>query len=81
MRNVDRDLWVAEQPLRFGLLELGTRMTVIRLADASLLLHSPIGLSPALRAQLDELGEGFFTLSRYGDIGASPTQHPFGFRA
>ena len=56
MRHIDKDLWVAEQPLRFGMLELGTRMTVIRLRDSSLLLHSPISLSDPLRAQLDELG-------------------------
>ena len=42
MRAVDRDLWVAEQPLRFGMLELGTRMTVMRLKDSSLVLYSPI---------------------------------------
>ena len=56
MRALDEDLWVAEQPLRFGLLQLGTRMTVIRLSDASLLLHSPIALTESLRMEIEELG-------------------------
>jgi hypothetical protein len=56
MRAVDRDLWVAEQPLRFGMLELGTRMTVMRLKDSSLVLYSPITLNETLRGELDALG-------------------------
>ena len=56
MRKIDEDLGVAEQPLRFGLLELGTRMTVIKLRDSSLVLHSPITLTPPLRSELDEIG-------------------------
>lgn len=49
-------IWIAEAPLRFHGIPFGARMTVVRLADASLLLHSPIALSPALRARLDPLG-------------------------
>ncbi len=56
MRALDDDLWVAEQPLRFGLLQLGTRMTVVRLSDSSLLLHSPISLTESLRMEIEELG-------------------------
>ena len=56
MRAIAEDLWVAEQPLRFGLLQLGTRMTVVRLSDSSLLLHSPIALTESLRVEIEELG-------------------------
>lgn len=56
MRVVDRDLWIVERPQRFYGLEVGTRMTVIRLADGSLLLHSPVALDAALRRELDALG-------------------------
>lgn len=56
MRELDRDLWVVERPQRFYALEVGTRMTVMRLADGSLLLHSPVALDPALRGELDALG-------------------------
>jgi len=38
-------------------LHLGTRMTVVTLPDGSLLVHSPITPTPALRAAVDALGE------------------------
>jgi hypothetical protein len=56
LRALDRDLWVAERRQRFYGLEVGTRMTVMRLADGSLLLHSPVALTPELRTELDALG-------------------------
>ena len=37
--------------------DFSTRMTVIRLADGSLFLHSPIRLDDGLRSELDGLGE------------------------
>jgi Domain of unknown function (DUF4336) len=49
-------VWIAEAPLRFFGIPFGSRMTVVRVADASLLLHSPIPLSSRLRTQLDSLG-------------------------
>lgn len=56
LRRWSDALWIAEAPLRFYGIEFGTRMTVVRLGDGSLLLHSPIALSPALRARIDRLG-------------------------
>lgn len=50
-------LWTASAPHRFMGLHLGARMTVARLADGSLLVHSPIALSPALKRAIDSLGE------------------------
>lgn len=50
------DLWIAEQPLRFAGLELGARMTVVRLAGGGLLLHSPIRPSAALIEAVRHLG-------------------------
>lgn len=35
LRALDRDLWVAEQPLRYFGLSIGTRMTVVRLAGVN----------------------------------------------
>ena len=49
-------LWTVERPQRFYGLEVGTRMTVIRLTDGSLLLHSPVTLDPELCRALDSLG-------------------------
>ncbi|MGF1569637.1 MAG: DUF4336 domain-containing protein [Nodosilinea sp.] len=56
LREVDRDIWVAEQPLRYLGLSVGTRMTVVRLADGQLAIISPIQVSDAIVSQLAELG-------------------------
>lgn len=56
LRRLADGLWVAERPLRFLGLPVGARMTVIRLDDGRLLLHSPLPLDAAMRAELDALG-------------------------
>jgi hypothetical protein len=56
LRELASGLWVAERKLRFLGVELGTRMTVMRLGDGSLLVHSPIDPLPTLRAELDRAG-------------------------
>lgn len=56
MRALDEDLWVVERDQRFYGLPVGTRMTVVRLADGNLLLHAPVSLDAALRRELDALG-------------------------
>ncbi len=63
MRELAEDLWVADRPQRFYGLEVGTRMTVIRLADGSLLLHSPVALDAELRRELDALGRVRFSVA------------------
>ena len=42
--------------MRNGPFEFGLRMSVIRLRDGGLVLHSPVRLTPELRAELDALG-------------------------
>jgi hypothetical protein len=56
LRELDENLWVAERPLRFGGLEVGTRMTAIRLRDGAIFLHSPVELDQEIRGSLEELG-------------------------
>lgn len=50
------DIWIAQAPLRFFGVPFGTRMTVVRLDDGSLLLHSPIRISPGLQGRIEQLG-------------------------
>lgn len=50
------DLWVATRPLPLAVGDVGTRMTVVRLRDGGLWLHSPVRLDAATRAALDALG-------------------------
>ena len=63
LRALAPDLWVVERPQRFYGLEVGTRMTVIRLADGSLLLHSPVALDASLCAELDAVGRVRFVVA------------------
>ena len=51
------DIWTAHMPeLRFLGLQVGSRMTVVRLPDGGLWVHSPIAMTPELRREVDELG-------------------------
>ena len=52
----DGDLWTFHQRLSVMGAEIGTRMTVVRLSDRSLLVHSPIRLTPELEQKLASLG-------------------------
>ncbi|MEO0927486.1 MAG: DUF4336 domain-containing protein [Cyanobacteria bacterium J06643_13] len=80
LRQLDRNLWVAEQPLKFLGLEVGTRMTVIRLADNSLVLISPIKIDQQLKQQLDHLGSVEYlvapNLFHYLYLAQSQQQYP-----
>lgn len=56
LRELDDGLFVAERPQRFLGVELGTRMSVIRLGGGTLFVHSPVEPDPALRDALDAMG-------------------------
>jgi len=62
LKQLASDLWTAEGQADLeipGFLrkyDFSTRMTVIRLADGSLFLHSPVRLTDGLRSELDALG-------------------------
>ena len=56
LRSLAPDLWIAERPLKLAVGDVGTRMSVIRLADGGLFLHSPVRLDDATRRALDALG-------------------------
>ena len=53
---VAEGVWVATDPVRILGMHLSSTMTVFRLGDGSLLLHSPIAMTPARRAAIDALG-------------------------
>ena len=58
-RNLAANLWVVDRPFKLPYIrvEVGTRMTCIRLTGGRLVLHSPVKLDAALRQSLDALGE------------------------
>jgi hypothetical protein len=59
---VDGELWTARAPLRFHGIPMGCRMTVCRLDDGRLLVHSPIAPG-AVKGALDALGEVAFVVA------------------
>lgn len=64
---VDDRIWVKRVRLRFPFswfgAQMGSRMTVIRLPEGSLFIHSPVTLDPALRAVVDALGPVRFVIA------------------
>jgi hypothetical protein len=69
LRNISRlvpvgsGLWVAHSRQKYAFLEVGTRMTIVRLHDGALLLISPINIDDDLRAQIDTLGPVRYVVS------------------
>jgi hypothetical protein len=57
------DIWTAESPRTFLGMEVGARMTVVRLASGFLLVHSPIHPTDAIREELSRLGEVRFIIA------------------
>lgn len=57
LKEIDKNIWVAEQPLKYFGLSVGTKMTVIRLKNGKLVVISPIQLDESLINQLKEIGD------------------------
>lgn len=56
LREIDRNIWVGERQFKFLGLEVGTRMTVIRLDNGELIIISPIDVDEITLQQINELG-------------------------
>lgn len=63
MRELAPNLWEHRSSCRYKTFWLFRRMTVVRLGDGGLWLHSPNALDEALRAELAELGEVRFVVA------------------
>lgn len=57
LERLDEGLWVHAIPHTMMGLHLGSRLTVVRLEDGSLLVHSPVKLTGELKDEVDALGE------------------------
>jgi hypothetical protein len=58
LTSVVPDVWITTAPVRIVGMHLTTTMTVLRLpGDGSLVLHSPIAMTPELRAAVEALGQ------------------------
>jgi len=56
MEPIADGVWTEARRLRFAGVETGTRMTVVRLSDGGLFVHSPIPLRGGTREAVDALG-------------------------
>ncbi len=56
LEAIATNLWTLTTPQNFLLFHVGAKMTVIKLANGSLLLHSPVPIGPQAKAELGELG-------------------------
>lgn len=56
LKSLDQDLWIVNAPLRFFGLEMGARMTVVRLPGSQLLLISPVAANAELVKEVRALG-------------------------
>jgi len=57
LRPIADDLWVAERPLRpLPGLDIGTRMSVVRVGDGGVVLHSPVAADETTRKAVEALG-------------------------
>jgi hypothetical protein len=57
MRLLTEDVWVQEDAIKLGPVELKLRMTVVRLGNGELWVHSPTAISDSLRQEVDQLGK------------------------
>ena len=63
-KSVGENIWIVDgEVIRFYGMPFPTRMTVVRLSDGALWIHSPIHLTKGLRKELDELGEVKYLIS------------------
>jgi hypothetical protein len=56
LRRLDDDLWVVDRPLGIVGIHIGARMTVIRLGNGDVLLHSPVTADAELTDALADIG-------------------------
>jgi len=56
LREIGPGIAVADIPLKLMGINFGARMTVMARATGDLLLHSPVALSPELKAAVDRMG-------------------------
>jgi hypothetical protein len=56
LKQITSSIWVKEQPLKYLGLEVGTRMTIVRLANEELALISPIKLNEQIITEINSLG-------------------------
>ncbi|RMF36665.1 MAG: hypothetical protein D6754_11010 [Alphaproteobacteria bacterium] len=53
---VPGSIWLVDYPVRYAATRFNARMTIIRLGDGRLILHSPCDINVGLKAAIEALG-------------------------
>ena len=56
-------IWINSAPLKYYGLNIGTKMTIVKLNDSNLFLHSPTKLTKELKNELDKIGKVRFLIA------------------
>lgn len=56
-------IWLKEYPVRFGWMDFNARMTIVRLDDGRLLVHSPCDVDAGLKDAIEALGPVAFIIA------------------
>jgi hypothetical protein len=60
---VPNNIWLKEYPIRYAGTDFNSRMTVFRLSDSSLMIHSPCEIDQDTKAEVEELGDVSFIVA------------------
>ena len=63
LHQIASNIWEIARPIRNTKFNIGTRMTIVRLADGGLWIHSPVKFDQPLKAAVDSLGEVKFIVA------------------
>jgi len=63
LQAIGPNIWHMQHEFKAGGMRVSSRMTVLRLKDNKLWLHSPVPLSAEVRAQMSSLGEVAFVVA------------------
>ncbi len=56
-------IYIVEYPIHYGGLDLFSRMTLVRLSDGKLWVHSPCNVDAKLKSEIDKLGKVTYILA------------------
>jgi hypothetical protein len=72
-------IWIVEYPIRFAAMDIFGRMTVIRLNNGNLFIHSPCKIDAQLKADLDRIGPVAFIVApgNYHHLYVAEFQHHY----
>jgi hypothetical protein len=57
LEYIDDQIWLALYPVRFAGMDLSARMTLLRLSDGNLLLHSPCDIDEQMKRSIERIGK------------------------